>query len=59
MLFKNFIRVSKIVSKSDQGREAIYNSVPLPTQARFVVGARNYKWLPSLDHLLVLERISR
>jgi hypothetical protein len=58
MPFKNFIQIAKIVGKSNQGREAIYNSVPLETQARFVVGARNYKWLPYLDHLLVPERLS-
>jgi len=49
MLLKNLIWISKMVGKSDQGREAIHYSVPLPTQARFVVGARNNKWLPYSD----------
>ena len=58
MLFKNLIRISKIVGKSDQSREAIYNSVPLSRIAPGFVRARNYKWLPYFDHLLVPERIS-
>jgi hypothetical protein len=60
MLFKKLIWVSEIVGKRYHGREAIYNSVALPTiflrqaLARLVGGGpRNYKWLPYRALLLV------
>jgi hypothetical protein len=48
MLFKNLIWIAKIVGTSDQGREAIYYSVPLPTQARFVMGHGIINGFPTL-----------